>query len=71
MKSNQIYNETTLNKIEEFREQLRNGHGTPGTRRQAATYQRLAGCGVKPGTIIRTTYKKDRKQIEVLEGSKK
>lgn len=71
MKSNQIYNETSLNKLDEYREKIRNGNGTPETRRAAATYQRLSGCGVKPGTTIRTTYKKDRKHIEVLESSKK
>lgn len=71
MKSEGIYNETTLNKLEDYRDKIRGGQNTPTTRRAAATYQRLSGCGVKPGTKIRTTYKNDRKHVEVIKDEKK
>lgn len=71
MKNSHIYNDTSLNTLEDFRDRIRSGNCTPNTRRAAACYMRSKGCGVKPGTTLKTTYKKDKKIIEVIKTSEK
>ena len=60
----------TIKKLEEFRDKVRAGEGTPELRRTAAFLTRAARGRVKPGTVLRTKYTGDRKTTEIIKKGK-